>query len=268
MIRVTVAGIAGKMGNILAKLVVNTTDLELVGATEASGHAMIGENVSDLIGRRGLGVRVTDKIGDALLEADVLLDFTAPKSTLAALEICAKNRIAAVVGTTGFDAAQEATIRKYAETIPMVYAPNMSLGVNLLARLVAQATKALGPEYDIEMVEVHHRQKADSPSGTALLFARTVADARGIDIEKGLVWGRRGKTGIRPADQIGVMSLRAGDIVGEHTIMFAGPGERIELIHRAHSRETFAQGALRAIRWIVGKNPGLYSMMDVLGLND
>ena len=268
MIRVTVAGIAGRMGSILAKLVVNTTDMELVGATEDVGHALIGENVSDLIGRRGLGVRVTDRIQDALLEADVLLDFTAPKSSMAALEICVKNRVAAVVGTTGFDPAQEKRIEKYAETIPIVSAPNMSLGVNLLARLVKQAAKALGPAYDIEMVEVHHRQKADSPSGTALMLAHTIADARALELEKALVWGRHGKTGARPDDQIGVMSLRAGDVVGEHTIMFCGPGERLELIHRAHSRETFAQGALRATRWVVGKSPGLYSMMDVLGLND
>lgn len=268
MIRVTVAGIAGRMGNILAKLVVNTTDMELVGATEASGHSMIGENVSDLIGRRGLGVRVTDKIEDALLEADALLDFTSPKSTMGALEICVKNKIAAVIGTTGFEPAQEKRIEKYAEVIPMVYAPNMSLGVNLLARLVKQAAKALGPDYDVEMVEVHHRHKADSPSGTALMLAHTIAEARGMELEKALVWGRQGKTGSRPDNQIGVMSLRAGDVVGEHTIMFAGPGERLELIHRAHSRETFAQGALRAVRWVVGKSPGLYSMMDVLGLND
>jgi len=267
MVRVTVAGVAGRMGSVLAKLAVNNADLELVGATEAPGHTLIGESVAEIVGRSGTGVRITDNIEEAIVEADVLLDFVSPKPTLAALEACARHKIADVVGTTGFDAEQQKRIEKYSQVIPIVFAPNMSLGVNLLAKLVAQTAKALGPSYDIEIVEVHHRLKADSPSGTAIMLANAAARARGMDPEKVSIYGRQGRTSARPDDQIAIMSLRGGDVVGEHTVIFAGPGERIELTHRAHSRETFAQGAIRAARWVIGKKPGLYSMMDVLGLN-
>ncbi len=266
MTKVAVAGISGRMGGTIARLINEAEDLELVGATETADHNAIGKTPREVLGLEDALFQIESDVSKALKEARVFIDFTTPEASTSAVEVCAKHKIACVVGTTGLDKAQTDRLGKAAEKIAVVYAPNMSLGVNLLKKLIEQTTVALGEDYDIEIVEAHHKMKADAPSGTALMFAKTAAAARGLDSDTAVVYGRHGRTGARPKDQIGVMTLRGGDIVGDHTVLFAGPGERIELSHRAHTRETFARGALRAARWVAEKQAGLYSMADVLGL--
>ena len=266
MIKVAVAGAAGKMGGIIARLVQEADDLELVGASEAPGHKAIGNTVEEIVGLKGVSVLIEGEVAKAAKDARVFIDFTAPEASVAAVEACAEISVACVVGTTGLDSAQVERLDKAAQKTAAVFAPNMSLGVNLLKKLVEQTAASLGEDYDIEVVEVHHRMKADAPSGTALMLAKAAAAARGMDYDSAAVYGREGKTGARPKKQIGVMTLRGGDIVGEHTVLFAGPGERIELTHRAHTRETFARGALRAARWVAEKKTGLFGMADVLGI--
>lgn len=266
MTKIAVAGIAGKMGTIIARLVIESPDLELAGATEVAGNGAIGKTPQDALGLKCASFKIESDVAKAVKGADVFIDFTSPEASSLAAEICSASGVACVIGTTGLSPAQTERLTNAAKNIPIVYAPNMSLGVNLLKKLVEQAAAALGEDYDIEIVEAHHNMKADAPSGTALLLAKAAAAARGLNYDSAAVYGREGKTGARPKNQIGVMTLRGGDIVGEHTVLFAGPGERIELIHRAHTRETFARGALRAARWVAGKPPKLYSMADVLGL--
>ena len=266
MIKTAVAGVAGKMGGIIARLVFEAADLELVGATESPGHNAVGKTVEEALGLKGAAVRIESDIPKAVKNAEVFINFTSPEASVSAIEVCSKKKVACVVGTTGLTQSQIDKLRTAAKNTPVVFSPNMSLGVNLLKKLVEQATAVLGDDYDIEIVETHHKLKADAPSGTALLLAKAAAEVRKLDFDKAAVYGRQGRTGARPKDQIGVMTLRGGDIVGEHTVLFAGPGERIELIHRAHSRETFARGAIRAARWVTNKKPGFYSMADVLGL--
>jgi len=254
------------MGGIVAGLVVEAPDLDLVGATESPNHKAIGKTVEEVLGLKGVAVRIEGNVSEAIKSAQVFIDFTSPEASVTAVETCAKKKVACVVGTTGLVQSQTDRLKAAAKNIPIVYSPNMSLGVNLLKKLVEQAAAALGDDYDIEIVEVHHKMKADAPSGTALLLAKAAAEVRKLDFDKSAVYGRQGRTGARPRDQIGVMTLRGGDIVGEHTVLFAGPGERLELVHRAHSRETFARGAIRAVKWVADKKPGFYSMADVLGL--
>jgi 4-hydroxy-tetrahydrodipicolinate reductase len=209
---------------------------------------------------------LTDNLAAALRDGDVLVDFTAAEALPGHLDRCVAAGRAMVVGTTGLDAAGKAAIAAAATRIPVVHSANMSVGVNALAGLLQTAARALGAEYDVEIIEAHHNKKRDSPSGTALLLRDAVARGRGLDPEKASVYGRHGMVGPRPEGEIGIHAVRGGDIVGDHTVLFAGPGERLEFVHRAHSRENFAKGAVLAAVWVLGRSPGLYSMQDVLGL--
>jgi 4-hydroxy-tetrahydrodipicolinate reductase len=256
--RIALAGISGRMGRMLLDAVQAAGDLQLSGALDVPGSAAVGTVVA--------GVRVSDDLRTGLAGADVLIDFTRPEGTLAHLAVCRELGVRAVVGTTGFSPPQKAELAAHAKEIAIVFAPNMSVGVNVMLGLVEQAARALGAGYDIEVIEAHHRHKVDAPSGTALALGEAAARGRGLDITTHGVYARHGHTGERPADAIGFATVRGGDIVGRHTVMFAGTGERIELVHESGSRANYAEGSLRAARFLVGRAPGLYGMGDVLGL--
>jgi 4-hydroxy-tetrahydrodipicolinate reductase len=268
-VRVAIAGAGGRMGQALIEATFGADDLTLAGALDVAGSPAIGGDAGDRFGAR-TGVRVTSDV-DAVVDAcDVLGDFTRPAGTLAHLRACARAGVAAVVGTTGFDADGKAQIAQHAAVIPIVFAPNMSVGITVLAQLVEEAARRLGPAFDIEIVEMHHRHKVDAPSGTALRLGEAAAAGAGIDLREHAVYAREGVTGERKPATIGFATLRGGDVVGEHAVIFAGAGERIELTHRATSRTNFAAGALRAARFVAlrraARSPGLYDMTDVLGL--
>ena len=255
--KVAIAGAGGRMGQALIEAVLADRDLQLAAALDAAGSAALG--------RAAGPVKVGADLG-ALAAADVLVDFTRPEGTLAHLEACLGRGKAMVIGTTGFSEAQKARIAQGAKRIPVVLSPNFAVGVNVVFRLAQTAAKALGDAYDVEIVEAHHRHKVDAPSGTALMLGELVAQALGRDLAQVATHGREGDTGERPAKAIGFHSIRGGDIVGEHTVIFAGAGERVEVSVRSQSRMTYAAGALRAAKWLKGKGPGLYDMFDVLGL--
>lgn len=261
MVKVIVAGAYGKMGQRIINLGLSDKDIELVGVLEAKGHPLVSK---DLV-VDNFKLKVTDDLAGIIDQAEVVIDFTNPQATLEHLEIIAKAKKYAVIGTTGLNDKQLAKLKELSQNIACVFAPNMSMGVNLLFKLAEESAKVLG-NYDIEIVEAHHNQKKDAPSGTAVKIAQIIAKILGRDLEKSGVYGRQGITGARKKEEIGIHAVRAGDIVGEHTVIFAGTGERIELIHRAHSRDTFAQGAITAAKWVVGRPKGLYDMQDVLGL--
>ncbi|RLD94604.1 MAG: 4-hydroxy-tetrahydrodipicolinate reductase [Aquificota bacterium] len=266
MIGVVVTGVAGRMGSTIARLVEEDSQLTLVGATEAPGHPWVGGDLRGFLGV-GEGVKVTSSLDEAITgETRVVIDFTLPQATLAHLETAVKEGVAMVIGTTGITGKDLERARSLASRIPCVWAPNMSVGVNLLFKLVGEVARILGEDYDVEIVEIHHRFKKDAPSGTAVRLAEKVAQALGRDLDQVGVYGRHGMVGERNREEIGVMALRGGDVVGEHTVIFAALGERVELTHRAHSRETFARGAIRAAKWVVDMAPGLYDMAQVLGL--
>jgi 4-hydroxy-tetrahydrodipicolinate reductase len=257
------------MGQTLIDAVLAARDLTLTGALEISGSALLGRDVGERSGR-ATGVAITADAAAGVRDADVLIDFTRPEGTLANLAACAAAKVAAVVGTTGLSAADKESMREFARVIPIVFAPNMSVGVNVLIKLVEVAAQRLGDDYDVEIVEMHHRHKVDAPSGTALRLGEAAARALGRDLEAVGVYAREGVTGERPKRAIGFASVRGGDVVGDHTVIFAGEGERVELTHRAGSRVNFAQGALRAVRFVAlkrsGEEPRMYDMQDVLGL--
>jgi 4-hydroxy-tetrahydrodipicolinate reductase len=266
--RLVVAGAGGRMGRTLIKAIAETKGLTLVGALEDARSPLIGWDAGMLA---GLGENRVKLVGDAapLMEnADGIIDFTIPAATLELAAIAAKAGKVHVIGTTGFTAADEAKIAAAAERAVLVKSGNMSLGVNLLAALTKRVAKTLGPSFDIEILEMHHNQKIDAPSGTALLLGRAAAEGRGIELDRNSVRSRDGNTGPRHSGDIGFATLRGGTVVGEHTVMFAGPAERIELAHKAEDRMIFANGALRAALWAREQKPGLYSMADVLGLKD
>lgn len=265
MSRIVIAGASGRMGRVLLEAVAAAPDLVLHGALDRPGSAALGRDAGELIGAAN-GVRVTDDAAQALVGADVLIDFTRPEATLNHLEHCRRLGVAAVIGTTGFDDVGRAAIRAAAADISVVFAPNMSVGVNLALRLLDMAARVLNEGYDIEIIEAHHRHKVDAPSGTALALGQAVANALGRDLKSCAVYGREGVTGERDPSTIGFATVRGGDIVGDHTVLFAGTGERLEITHKASSRMTFALGALRAARFLAGKGNGLYDMRDVLGL--
>jgi 4-hydroxy-tetrahydrodipicolinate reductase len=264
-LRVAVAGSSGRMGRMLIEATLDQADLALSGALDLPDSPALGADAGAALGRR-TGVRVTADLAEGLRGAEVLIDFTRPEGTLAHLAACRALGVAAVVGTTGFSAAQKAELGALAQHLPVVWAPNMSVGVNVMLRLLAQAAKALGPAYDIEVIEAHHRHKVDAPSGTALAMGEVLARARGLQLERDGVFARHGHTGERAAGSIGFATVRGGDIVGDHTVLFAGSGERIEITHRSSSRANYAEGSLRAARFLRGRAPGLYGMDDVLGL--
>lgn len=266
MIRVAIAGAAGRMGQMLVRSVSEMDDMPLAGASESPGHKLLGSDAGVVAGCFPAGVSLVADLGEALAQADVLIDFTfheAAPGNVAAARAAGK---AVVIGTTGLTEEEAASVREAAGTIPIVWAPNMSLGMNLLFELVRNAASVLGPEYDAEIVEVHHRRKKDAPSGTALRLGESVAAGRGEVFRDVTVFGREGIVGERPPGEIGIHAVRSGDVVGEHTVSFATDGERVELTHRATSRAAFVSGAVKAARWVCGRPPGLYDMRDVLGL--
>jgi 4-hydroxy-tetrahydrodipicolinate reductase len=263
---IVVCGAAGRMGRTLVQLIAAHPEARLAAAVEQPGHASIGTDAGVLAGIGELGVAVSDDYTGVATPDTVTLDFTLAAAALEHLRVAARAKAAIVIGTTGFDDAQGKEIAALAPQTRCVIAPNMSVGVNVLLTLVSAAAKALGDDFDPEIVEVHHRLKVDSPSGTALALGRAVADALGRDLAADARYGREGIVGKRTGREIGIMALRGGDVVGDHTVLFAGAGERIELTHRAQSRECLARGALRAALWVAGKPAGRYDMMDVLGL--
>jgi 4-hydroxy-tetrahydrodipicolinate reductase len=268
-VRVAIAGAGGRMGQALIEATLDAGDLELTGALDVAASPSIGSDAGERFGR-STGIRVACDVDAVARASDVLIDFTRPSGTLVHLAACARAGVAAVVGTTGFDDAGKADIAAHARAIPIVFAPNMSVGVNVLAELVERAARLLGPSFDIEIVEMHHRHKVDAPSGTALNLGEAAAAGAGIELRDHAVYAREGVTGERRAGTIGFATLRGGDVVGEHTVVFAGAGERIELTHRATSRRNFATGALRAARFVAAprasNGTGLFDMADVLGI--
>jgi 4-hydroxy-tetrahydrodipicolinate reductase len=266
--RLVIAGAGGRMGRMLIHAIAATEGVTLAGAVEAADSAVIGRDAGELAGLGANGIKVTSDIAPLIKSADGLIEFTIPAVTQALAELTAKAGIVHVIGTTGHSVDQDKLIAKAAAGAPIVKSGNMSLGVNLLAALVKRVAQTLDDSYDIEIVEMHHNKKIDAPSGTALMFGRAAAAGRGIDLAQHSARGCDGMTGARNVGDIGFASLRGGTVVGDHSVIFAGPGERIELTHRAEDRMIFARGALHAALWARDKKPGLYSMADVLGLKD
>jgi len=262
-IKLAVNGACGRMGRLVLSTAFAGGDFDVVAAIDRADHPLQGEDAGAVAGAGPRGVAVSDSLRVA---ADVLIDFSVPEASLGRLEECENASVAMVVATTGFTPEEDARVKRAAEKIPVLKAANMSLGVNYLLKLVAQAASTLGDSFDIEIVEAHHKHKKDAPSGTALALGRSIAGALGKELSDIALHGRHGIVGERKAGTIGFHAIRAGDVVGDHTVIFAGPGERIELTHKATSREVFAQGALRAARFLAGREKGFYTMADVLGL--
>jgi 4-hydroxy-tetrahydrodipicolinate reductase len=260
--RVAVAGASGRMGKALIEAITGSADLVLAAAFDVAGSSAVGSDAAAFLGRAS-GVVVGADARAAIAASEVLIDFTRPQATLAHLALCRELGVAAVVGTTGFDAAQKAAIAAHAEHLAIVMAPNMSVGVNVVLKLLDVAARSLGAGFDVEIVETHHRMKVDAPSGTALRMGEVVAAAQGTSLDAAAAYDRDGE---RRSGSIGFASLRGGDIVGDHTVLFAGTGERIEITHRATSRATYAEGSLRAARFVLARKSGLFGMGEVLGL--
>ena len=257
------------MGQALVEAALESSDIEIASALDVADSAFLGHDAGERFGRE-TGARVQADIDAAVQGADVLIDFTRPAGTMAHAAACARHGVGAVIGTTGLDDAQQRRLAEHAKAIPIVHAPNMSVGVNVLLELVEKAARALGPAYDVEIVELHHKHKVDAPSGTAIQLGKAAAAGRVLDFASSALYSREGHVGARKPDAIGFATLRGGDIIGEHTVLFAGTGERVELTHRAMSRQNFAAGALRAARFVAAKRSagetGLFDMRDVLAL--
>jgi len=266
MIKAVVTGAAGRMGSRIINILSTSEGFALGGALEKKGLAAVGQDAGQAAGIAATGVRITDDLNAALSGGDVLIDFTFPETSMAHIKACAELGKPMVIGSTGFSKEQLAEVAKYVQKVPCVLSPNMSVGVNVCFKVLADLAKTLGQDFDVEIVEAHHRLKKDAPSGTAVRMGEVVASALGRDYRKAANYHREGITGVRTIEEIGMQTIRGGDIVGEHTVYFIGMGERIELTHRAHTRDMFARGAVRAAKWVVGKKPGLYDMQDVLGL--
>ncbi len=266
MVEVVVAGAAGRMGSRIVACLGDVSDLRLVAALEAPGHPALGQDAGEVAGVAHRGVRLASDAAAALSRDRVLIEFSTPEASLEHLRLAAAGGTRAVIGTTGFSPLQREEIAGLAGKTAVVLAPNFSVGVTVALKALTLMARALGGDYDVEITETHHRFKKDAPSGTALRMAEVVAEALGRDLGGVAVHGRQGLPGERTQKEIGIFSLRSGDVVGEHTVSFGTLGERLELTHRAHSRDTFARGAIRAARFVAGRAPGLYSMQDVLGL--
>ena len=264
MIRVIINGACGRMGRLIIQGVTQQADMELVGAIEYAEHPQIGSDAGVVAGIGEIGVAITSELSDVLGDADVVIEFSKPEATLEHLRQVAAADKAMIVATTGFNADELATVKDLASQIRCVMAPNMSLGVNVMIQALELIAKALGDDYDIEVIEAHHNHKADSPSGTALRLAETVAAALERDLDEVGVYGRHGIVGARPKKQIGVHAVRGGDIAGDHTVLFATEGEQLSVVHRAHSPEAFAKGAIRAARWVIDAPKGLHDVSEVL----
>lgn len=267
MTNIIIVGAGGRMGRTLIEACYTTEGVQLTGATEYSGSSLLGSDAGELAGLGKLNVAVVDDLQKAISDCDAVIDFTRPEATLRHLALCREHKKNIIIGTTGFDDQGKAAIADAAKDIGVVFTPNMSVGVNLCFKLLELAAHVLGDDVDIEVIEAHHRHKVDAPSGTALAMGKVVADALGRNLDDCAVYGREGVTGERDRKTIGFETIRAGDIVGDHTVMFAGEGERVEITHKASSRMTFAQGAMRAVKWLTNQPAGLYDMQDVLGLS-
>lgn len=256
------------MGSRIVNVLSTSEGIRLSAAVERKGHSQLKQDACGPAGIASSGVLtlITDDLSGSLKAGDVLIDFTHPEASMEHIRICAELGKPLVIGSTGFTKEQMVEIGKFTQKVPCVLSPNMSIGVNLCFKVLAEIARTIGDDYDMEIVEAHHRMKKDAPSGTAVKMAQVLAQAVNRNLEDVGVYARKGMIGERTKKEIGIQTIRAGDIVGEHTVMFAGKGERIEITHRAHSRDTFAAGAVRAAKWVVGKKPGLYDMQDVLGL--
>ncbi|HOC60171.1 MAG: 4-hydroxy-tetrahydrodipicolinate reductase [Syntrophaceae bacterium] len=268
MVKAIVTGAGGKMGARIISLISAMEDIRVVGAVEVAGHPIIGRDVGHSLGLGRTGALVTDKLADCIDAADVVIDFTNHEASLRYLDIASERNCSIVIGSTGFTADEIKIIHRLAEKTRCVLSPNMSVGINVLLKVLEYCASILQDDYDVEIIEAHHHLKKDAPSGTAMQMARVIADKLGRDLEQEAVYTRRGLIGERTKKEIGIQTLRAGDIVGEHTVMFGGIGERLEFTHRAQSRDNFAKGAIRAAQWIVRQKNGLYDMQDVLGLKN
>ena len=266
MVKAIVVGAAGRMGGRIINAINETEGIELVGAVEYKNHPSIGKDAGEIVGLGKLNIELKDNLGTILSLGDVIIDFTNHTASLTNLEIVAKGKKSIVIGSTGFSAKEMEEVKRLSKNTRCVLSPNMSVGVNLMFKVIKDISRVLGDDFDIEIIEAHHRLKKDSPSGTAMRIAQILAQTLKRDIDKVGVYGRKGIVGERTQKEIGIQAIRAGDIVGDHTVVFGGLGERLELTHRAHSRDTFARGAVRAAKWIVNQKNGLYDMQDVLGL--
>ena len=265
-LRVAVAGASGRMGRMLIEAIRASDDCVLAGALDVAASPAVGSDATAFLGYAS-GVAITADVAAGLKNAEVLIDFTRPEGTLAHLAVCSQLGVKAVIGTTGFTDAQKAELDACAQRTAIMFSPNMSVGVNVTLKLLQMAAKAMATGYDIEIIEAHHRHKVDAPSGTALKMGEVIADALGRDLKDCAVYAREGVTGERDPSSIGFATIRGGDIVGDHTVLFAGTGERIEITHKSSSRVTYAQGSLRAVRFLCGHSVGMFDMFDVLGLH-
>ncbi len=268
MVKAVVTGAAGRMGGKIISLIASSENISVVGAVEVKKHPIIGHDMGQGLGLGKTGVKVCDKLSDCIDQADVVIDFTDHASSMNYLKISAESNKAIVVGSTGFNAAEMETIKDLTKKTRCVLTPNMSVGVNVMLKVLEYCAGILKDDYDVEIIEAHHHLKKDAPSGTAMEMARVIAAKLGRDLDAAAVYARRGLIGERTKKEIGIQTVRAGDIVGDHTVIFGGVGERLEFIHRAHNRDNFAKGAIRAAQWIVHQKNGLYDMQDVLGLRD
>jgi 4-hydroxy-tetrahydrodipicolinate reductase len=266
MTKIIVAGMTGKVGSRIAALSAEYAEIELAGAFERPGHKDIGKNISSLVSVADNGIVLAGSLESIINSSDAIIDFTSPEATLTNAKIAAAHKKALVVGTTGMSKDQVAELASFAKDIPIVFAPNMSVGINLLLKVLADISPLLAADFDIEIIEAHHRLKKDAPSGTAMKLAQVIADSIDRNLDEVAVYTRKGITRERPKKDIGMQTIRGGDIVGEHTVMYCGLGERIEITHKASNRDLFARGALKAAIWLNGKKPRLYDMQDVLGL--
>jgi 4-hydroxy-tetrahydrodipicolinate reductase len=266
MTKIIVTGATGRMGSRITALSKDYHGLKLIGATERKGHDSIGKDIGPIVGIGETNIKLTDKLEDIIDSCDVIIDFTSINSALEHIKLAFERKKAMVIGTTGFSKEELEPIKEFSKNIPLVLAPNMSVGVNLLLKVLQDIARVLGDDYDIEIVEAHHRLKKDAPSGTAMKMAQVIADAVNRDLDNVAVYTRKGLIGERTKKEIGIQTLRGGDVVGEHTVFFYGLGERIEITHKVSSRDTFARGALKAALWIANRTAGLYDMQDVLEL--
>lgn len=266
-LKIGIAGCAGRMGRMLLEATLQNAEFRLVGGTVRPGHPAAGKDLGSVVGKPDLGLDITTELKTLIPHVDVIIDFSTPEASVRHADVAKAHKVALVVGTTGLTKAQEEKLTQAAENIPLVYAANTSVGVTLLTALVERAAAALASGWDVEILEMHHRHKIDAPSGTALALGRAAAAGRGVDHDRVAIRQRDGQVGPRPTGAIGYAALRGGDVIGDHTVIFAGPKERIELAHKAGGREIYAEGALRAALWVFRQKPGLYSMRDVVGLS-
>jgi len=266
MIKVVVTGAYGRMGSRILKLLLNEKGIEVVGATERHGHPSLGSDAGEVVGEKRINVSLSESLEVSASQADVIVDFTSPLASINHAKYASMTGKPMVIGTTGFTSGEQKELATLAKKFPCVVSPNMSIGVNVMFGVAKQLAELLGKEFDIEIIEAHHRKKVDSPSGTAIRLGEIVADASGRDFKNVVKFERHGQIGERAPNEIGIQTIRGGDIVGEHTIMFCGLGERLELTHRALNRDNFARGAIHALRWVIGRSPGIYSISDVMGI--